>query len=392
MGGDPFDTTGERPLLARRYRIGAQVGRGAMAEVYRAYDLKLERPVAIKRFAATSSAIDRRRFDDEARLLAGLSYPGLVAVYDAGQHEDTRYLVMQLVNGPTLHLSLTKERPTVEEMLALANRLLPTLAHVHARGIVHRDIKPSNILIDLDGEVFLADFGLARLVNADSITRSGDIVGTAAYLAPEQVRGHKATPASDVYALGLVLLQCLTGHQEYQGSQAESALARLTRDPVIPDWLPSPLALLLSEMTSADPTQRPSAAQCATRFADMAATGPSTVPLPRRSRRRRAVAIAAAGVLVTGVALSLALQPAATTTTAPPPAISSSTPTTPPAATTTTTVAPSVDLAARTESDHHGPGNSSVNGPGHVPPGQVKHDGPDHGARGAEPPGKGKHG
>jgi serine/threonine protein kinase len=363
-----------------------------MAEVYRAYDLKLERPVAVKRFAATSSAIDRRRFDDEARLLAGMSCPGLVAVYDAGQHEDTRYLVMQLVNGPTLHLSLTKERPTVDEVLALANRLLPTLAYVHARGVVHRDIKPSNILIDLDGEVYLADFGLARLVDADSITRAGDIVGTAAYLAPEQVRGHKATPASDVYALGLVLLQCLTGRQEYQGSQAESALARLTRDPAIPDWLPRPMALLLAEMTSADPTRRPSTAQCATRFADMAASNPSTLPLPRRRRRHRAVAVAAAGVLVTGVALSLALQPVATTTTAPPPAITSSTPTTPPAATTTTTVAPGVDLAARTESDHHGPGNSSTSGPQHVPPGQAKKDGPDHGGRGAQPPGKGKGG
>ncbi|EWM10378.1 serine/threonine protein kinase [Kutzneria sp. 744] len=252
MDPDPFSATGERPLLSHRYRIGALVGSGGMAEVYRAYDLKLERPVAIKRFTPPASAIDHRRFEDEARLLAGLSHPGLVTVYDAGQHQNSRYLVMRLVDGPSLHVALSKERPTVDEVVSLAGRLAPTLAYVHSRGIVHRDIKPSNILVDLDGEAYLADFGLARLVDADGITRSGDIVGTAAYLAPEQVRGQKATPASDVYALGLVLLQALTGHQEYQGGQAEAALARLTRDPLIPDWLPVGLAMLLAEMTSAD--------------------------------------------------------------------------------------------------------------------------------------------
>jgi tRNA A-37 threonylcarbamoyl transferase component Bud32 len=226
MECDPFSAAGQRPLLSRRYRIGALVGSGAMAEVYRAYDLKLERPVAIKRFTATSSAIDRQRFDVEARLLAGLSHPGLVTVYDVGQHQDGRYLVMRLVDDPSLHAALAKERPTVDEVVALANRLLPTLAYVHDRGIVHRDIKPSNILIDLDGEAYLADFGLARLVGSDNITRSGEIVGTAAYLAPEQVRGEPTTPASDVYARGLVLLQCLTGRQEYGGGRRRPRVRR----------------------------------------------------------------------------------------------------------------------------------------------------------------------
>jgi eukaryotic-like serine/threonine-protein kinase len=389
MEGDPFSAADKRPLLSHRYRIGALVGAGAMAEVYRAYDLKLERPVAIKRFTSPSNVINHRRFDDEARLLACLSHPGLVTVYDAGQHENSRYLVMRLVDGPTLHLALAKERPTVDEVLAVANRLLPTLAYVHSRGIVHRDIKPSNILIDLEGEAYLADFGLARLVDAESITRSGEIVGTAAYLAPEQVRGEKATPASDVYALGLVLLQCLTGYQEFQGGQAEAALARLTRDPVIPDWLPPELATLLAEMTCADPAQRPSSAQCAERFAQLGNVEVPTLTLPQPPRRRRAVAAAAVAVVVTGAVLAFTFRdtdsPAATTA----PAVTTTSPaptTTPTTTTTTTTITSSVELAAGVGQgpDQRDPG---AGGPNHAPPGKAKKPGP-----GNQPPGKGKHG
>ncbi|MFI9383565.1 serine/threonine-protein kinase [Kutzneria sp. NPDC052558] len=393
MDSDPFSPTGARPLLSRRYRIGALVGAGAMAEVYRAYDLKLERPVAIKRFASTASASDRRRFEDEARLLAGLSHPGLVAVYDAGRHENSQYLVMRLVDGPSLHVALTKQKPTVDEVLALGDRLLRTLAHVHAHGIVHRDIKPSNILVDLDGEVYLADFGLARLIDTGSITRSGEIVGTAAYLAPEQVRGERATPASDVYALGLVLLQCLTGHQEYRGSQAEAALARLTRDPVIPDWLPGGLASLLAEMTSADPALRPSSEQCVERFAQLGATEVSTMPLPQRPRRRGAVAVAAGSVLVAGALLAFALRPTdpPVTTNAPPPATMTFTPATTSPTTATASTTTGVDLAAGAEVGAHGPDSGPTTGAGgHVPPGQAKKT--EDGGPGIVPPGKGRHG
>ncbi|MFC0436598.1 serine/threonine-protein kinase [Kutzneria buriramensis] len=379
MDGDPFDATSERPLLSHRYRIGALLGCGGMAEVYRAYDLRLERPVAIKRFTGTSNALDRRRFDDEARLLAGLSHPGLVVVYDAGQFRDSRYLVMRLVDGPTLHAALDRERLTVDRMAALAGRLLPTLAYVHARGIVHRDIKPSNILIGLDGEPYLADFGLARLIGGDSITRSGEIVGTAAYLAPEQVRGQPATPASDVYSLGLVLLQCLTGRQEYQGSQAEAALARLTRDPEIPDGLPGPVALLLADMTHKDPARRPSAVECAERFARLDAVELATIPLPQ-PRRRPMGAVLIGAVLAAGGAFALALWPVEPTaeTTAPPPASTSTTsPPTTTTSTSTTTTPATVVVQPQDPTDQVPPSQ--------VPPGQAKNN--DHGP----PPGKGKH-
>ncbi|GAA3438703.1 serine/threonine-protein kinase [Kutzneria kofuensis] len=335
MGGDR--------LLAGRYRLGALVGRGAMAEVYRAYDMRLERPVAIKRFTAGGS-VEGRRFEEEARLLAGLRHPGLVTVYEAGEDDGVRYLVMQLVNGPSLHAALERQMPTVDEVLALGRHLLPTLAYVHSRNVVHRDVKPSNILVDLDGEAFLADFGLAKLIDAAGLTRSGEIVGTAAFLAPEQVRGETATTAVDVYALGLVFLQCFTGRQEFPGTQTESALARLTRDPVIPDGLPPGVAELLAEMTSFDPWRRPTAEECARRWEELGIE----VPAPRRSWGRAALA-GVAGVLTIGLGLGVVLQEGPVTGPAPdsdsgpvraavPPPVTS----TPAASTTPTTTA---DLA-----------------------------------------------
>jgi serine/threonine protein kinase len=343
---------GDGVVLAGRYRVGALVGRGAMAEVHRGYDLRLERPVAIKRFTA-NGALDRQRFVDEARLLASLTHPGLVTLYEAGHHEGIQYLVMQLVNGPSLYAALEREKPTLDEVLALGRHLLPTLAYVHGRGVVHRDVKPSNILVDLDGAAYLADFGLARLVEAAGITRTGEIVGTAAYLAPEQVRGEAVTTAADVYALGLVLLQCITGRQEFEGTQTESALARLTRNPVIPAGLPRSLTTLLAEMTHADPLCRPAAQDCATRWDAIDAVD-VTAPAPRR--RSRVIAAGTAGMVALGLGLITALQqpepaapvqhivlPPTTTQTTPTPA---SPTTASPTTDSPTTISTTVGLAA----------------------------------------------
>lgn len=137
------------------------------------------------------------------------------------------------------------------------------LTYVHGRGVVHRDVKPSNILLDPAGTAHLADFGLARLTTATRITRTGQLVGTAAYLAPEQVRGGEIGLPVDVYALGLVLLECLTGEREYQGSEIEAAVARLHRSPAVPDDLPDDLRRLLVRMTSPEPERRPTARECA---------------------------------------------------------------------------------------------------------------------------------
>jgi serine/threonine protein kinase len=145
----------------------------------------------------------------------------------------------------------------------VAAQVLDALAHAHSRGVVHRDVKPSNVLLDRAGAAHLADFGLARLVDATRLTRADQVVGTAAYLAPEQVRGGPIGPAADVYALGLVLLECLTGYREYEGGEIEAAVARLHRAPHVPDDLPRDLARLIRRMTADDPRDRPTAGECA---------------------------------------------------------------------------------------------------------------------------------
>ena len=264
-------------LLGGRYRLGEVLGGGGMAEVRRATDVRLEREVAVKLFRAGSDPTARRRFDDEALLLAGLSHPGLVSVYDAGVADGRPYLVMQLVAGRTLRDRIAAGPLPPAEVRALAAPLCATLAHVHSRRVVHRDIKPSNILLDRAGQPFLADFGISQLVGAARLTTTGQLMGTAGYLAPEQVSGGVVTAACDVYALGLVLLECLTGRPEYQGPDVEAALARLTRPPALPSWLPQDLAELLAGMTRTDPAQRLDADRCAAR---LRATAPLTAPVP----------------------------------------------------------------------------------------------------------------
>src|SRR4051794_33237632 len=200
---------GTRGVLAERYALEAVIGRGGMADVYLATDQVLEREVAVKvlRAHATSDR-DRARFRDEATLLAALAHPGLVSVLDAGlSEEDVPYLVMEYVDGTSLFAICQRGPVPADRIASIGVDLAAVLAYVHQREIVHRDIKPSNILIGRDGVVRLADFGIALMMgDTTAQTVSGTTIGTAAYLAPEQVRGDPVTPASDIYALGLVLL------------------------------------------------------------------------------------------------------------------------------------------------------------------------------------------
>ncbi|MGM1064553.1 serine/threonine-protein kinase [Saccharothrix sp. Mg75] len=250
-------------LLAGRYKLAGALGFGGMAEVYRAWDTVLCRDVAVKLFQPNADLDDRRRFDNEARTLARLSHPGLVSVHDTGGSDRGAFLVLQLVDGRTLRHRIARGPLAVEEVRRLGARLSGALAYVHDRGVVHRDVKPSNILLDRAGEPYLADFGLAHLTGATRFTRTGQMVGTAAYLAPEQVRGTEVGPAADVYALGLVLLECLTGRREYPGGDVEAAVARLHRPPDVPRDLPADLVRLLTLMTSLSPRRRPTAHDCA---------------------------------------------------------------------------------------------------------------------------------
>ncbi|MFK4118907.1 protein kinase [Streptomyces longwoodensis] len=268
-------------VLGGRYRLDALIGSGGAADVHRAFDDRLKRPVAVKIFRTGTDLDMEERFHNEAVILARLHHPGLVTVYDAGRHQGTAFLVMQLIEGPTLKDRIAAGPLSPAETATLGAGLAHALDHAHAAGIVHRDVKPSNIILDRSGRPHLTDFGISRLLDSTSRTATGALIGTAAYLAPEQVLGRPVGPAADVYALGLVLLECLTSRLEYDGVPLESAIARLHREPVLPDGLPDELASLIREMTDLDECNRPSAHACARRLAALADTlGPAAAPLP----------------------------------------------------------------------------------------------------------------
>ncbi len=253
------------PVLRERYRLEARLGSGGTADVHRATDTTLQRPVAVKLLRdVAGDASDRARFVAEARTLASLSHRNLVMVLDAGigDEDDRPFLVMELVEGRALSDALRQGPLPAREVARIGAEVAAGLAFAHERGVVHRDVKPGNVLLSDDGRVKLADFGIARLIG-DTVrhTRTGTAIGTAAYLAPEQVRGEDVTGCADVYALGLVLLEALTGTRAFPGSATEAALARLHRDPDVPDELPAGWSALLRAMTAADPAARPTTAE-----------------------------------------------------------------------------------------------------------------------------------
>ncbi|MDP9115953.1 MAG: serine/threonine protein kinase [Actinomycetota bacterium] len=261
--------------LHGRYRLGDRIGRGGMADVFAAEDEVLHRSVAVKLFRFdTDTGDDQRRVNAEIRTLAGLRHPGLVMVFDAGSTPDpggraVPFLVMELISGPTLRQRIAQGVVPPGEVAALGAELAEALAYVHRQAIVHRDIKPANILLDPDPAsparftAKLADFGIARLVDSTRLTMNGTTVGTANYLSPEQARSGEVSCASDIYSLGLVLIECLTGNQAYPGGGIDAALARLHRPPNIPEAHGAAWAELLAAMTVTDPARRPSALECA---------------------------------------------------------------------------------------------------------------------------------
>jgi serine/threonine protein kinase len=270
-----------------RYRLEGLLGRGGTAEVWRATDEALQRQVAVK-LVTISGGEDAHRVGDEARLLARLSHQGLVPVYDAGTDDAGRpWVVMELVEGETLADAVRRGPLPSERVADIGARLAEALEYVHGQGLIHRDVKPANVLIGREGRVRLTDFGIARLVDAAKVTATGLTVGTAAYLSPEQVLGEPVGGATDVYALGLVLLECLTGAREYPGGTIEVALARLSRPPAVPPTLPAGWAGLLTAMTDRDPARRPDTAQVARELHTIAAGGAATTVLaaPRQDDR-----------------------------------------------------------------------------------------------------------
>jgi hypothetical protein len=284
------------PPLAGRYAIGPEIGRGSTATVHRARDAETGREVAVKLFDTASSAlVDRQR--REIDVLTGLRHPGLVALLDSGRSDGHLFVVMDLVEGRSLEAAVAEDPLAPSAVAELGARLADALAHVHGRGIVHRDVKPANILLDRAGRPRLADFGIARLDGATRMTGTGVVIGTAAYMAPEQVRGATVGPPADIYSLGLVLLEALTGLREYTGSAVEAAIARLHRPPTVPTGLPPALARTLHRMTATEPARRPSAAE----LVELLDSPATAVPPAAGPRGRRLVPAAALGVLVAGV-------------------------------------------------------------------------------------------
>ena len=264
--------TGTGSILHGRYRLDQTIGEGGMARVYRAEDLALRRTVAVKvmrGLADGTPAGDRAH--SETTLLASLSHPSLVTLYDAHvSTSEPSYLVMEYVQGPTLGARLAVGALPPSEVAALALDLAEALHVVHERGIVHRDIKPSNVLLwtsPLPDRAFrakLTDFGIAYLLDSTRVTAPGTVIGTAAYLAPEQVRGEQPSSAADIYSLGLLLLESLTGQRAFAPALShESVIARLTVSPTIPDDVSGGWRVLLTAMTASNPPRRPTALQVA---------------------------------------------------------------------------------------------------------------------------------
>src|SRR5919199_6552674 len=217
--------------IAGRYRLVDRLGTGAMSEVWRAEDEELERTVAVKLLRPDA---DQARFEREARAVAALSHPNINQLYDYGESDGRPYMVLEYLPGGTLEDRLRPGESVLDEDAArISAELAAALAHAHDRGLVHRDLKPANVLFDGDGRAKIADFGIARLGGAGTLTEAGTVLGTAAYIAPEQGAGEPATPASDVYSFGVILFRMLTGRLPFV-SESAMELVRMHRDDIPP--------------------------------------------------------------------------------------------------------------------------------------------------------------
>ena len=328
-------------LLAGRYELGRVLGTGGTARVHAAHDLVLDRPVAVKVLA--DHLVDpaaRQRFVREARTTARFVHPHAVSMYDAGEADGSLYLVMELVVGRSLADRLTTDGPLpIPDALAVADCVLDALGAAHAAGIVHRDVKPGNVLLGADGAVKLADFGIAKRLDelGPDLTLTGQFVGTPRYLAPEQVVGGPATPATDLYATGVVLYEMLAGAPPFDaGTPLATAIAH--RDDPVPDVraarpeVPAALAATLARAMAKRPEDRfPTAAAMRQSLTDPPAGAPPHVrtrrmAVPPSSARGRPAwlvpaLVAAASALLVAAALTLAAgddnDGAGATTTAP---------------------------------------------------------------------------
>ncbi|GAB3987268.1 hypothetical protein GCM10029978_105350 [Actinoallomurus acanthiterrae] len=277
-------------MIAERYRLSAQVGKGGMGTVWRAWDLVLDREVAVKELILPSNlegperAVRMRRAIREARSAARLDHPGIITVFDMIEHERTPMVVMEFVRGRSLEQIVAADGPLPPSQVAsIGAQMLDALRAAHAAGIVHRDLKPANVLVT-DRRVIITDFGIASMTGDSSLTAADERLGTPAFMAPEQANGMEATPASDLWSLGATLYTCVEGRRPFAGSGAWAVLAAvLTADPPAP-LRAGPLTPLLRALLTKDPNARATAADAAAAL-DAVISGHHAAGPPRENDR-----------------------------------------------------------------------------------------------------------
>lgn len=282
--------------LGGRYKLTDRIAIGGMGEVWKARDQVLGRLVAIKilKEEYTDNESFLTRFRVEARHTALLNHPGIAGVFDYGEEQGSAYLVMELVPGPPLSTIIERERKLeVDRTLSLIAQTARALAAAHEHGLVHRDVKPGNILVMPSGVVKITDFGIARLADQVPLTATGQVMGTAQYLAPEQATGQIATGSSDIYALGVIGYECLAGRRPFTGeSQIAIALAQVNdAPPALPDTIPAPVRQLIMSMLAKNPSERPKDATALAKAADALRAGDTNT-----------ATLAVPGMLATGIA------------------------------------------------------------------------------------------
>jgi serine/threonine protein kinase len=301
-----------------RYRVERVLGDGAMAKVVLAEDGELGRRVAVKlldkRLAADANF--RARFAREARAVASLSHPNVVGVFDVGEAEGRPFIVMEHVEGRTLEERLRRDGAlTPNEVCRIGRQVCAGLEHAHSAGLVHRDLKPGNLIERRDGTIKIADFGIARLDETTELTEAGAIIGTAAYLAPEQAEGGEITQAADVFTLGVVLYELLTGRKPWKvESLADLARRRLVPPAELPPDAPWSLREAIERSLDADPLARPTVTELAELLDAPDDDATLVIPRPRlvRGRQRRlprtvwAALLAAVALILGAVAASFA--------------------------------------------------------------------------------------
>jgi hypothetical protein len=275
-------------VLGNRYELLLPLASGGMGRVWRARDTLLERPVAVKvlRSELAGDATFRARFRAEAQHTAALHHPHIASVFDYGEQEVegecVAYLVMELVEGETLSTLLEREgRLDPARTLDVLRQTAAALAAAHAAGVVHRDVKPGNVLVGNDGTVKIADFGIAWSASSVPLTGTGQVVGTAHYLSPEQAEGAKASPASDVYALGTVAYECLTGRRAFDGENSvQIALKQIREEPLpLPPEIPPGIRAVVERAMAKDPAVRYADGAALRDAVEAAAASSPTVPV-----------------------------------------------------------------------------------------------------------------